>query len=140
MLKSSVRMSTTKATHLYAMEAEQDEMGNDDGKLESVEEKYEQLVRSTVNLTFVDDVFEEWRLQCSARCRPQRQLRRKLLRNHHTIPYRSTVFDYDSDDGITISRWRNIKLCNNGFIYSTVPVHPTVPGIPRTISRRHCEQ
>jgi len=112
---------------LYNKHAAESEAGDEDAKRE-LESDLREMVRNTLNLTLIDEVFHAWCDQCSELFAPQAMLRyfKHYPRyTHLSIPYLSTIFDIEIDD----ERWRNIKLCNNGFIYAKVP------GTPKTIAR-----
>jgi len=105
---------------------EKEDREYEEGRADGMDE-FKKSVHDTVNLKLIDKKFHEWCLQCSDKFKPQKKLTYKEQTRyfHASIPYRSTIFDFGDDDG----KWRNIKLCNNGFTYNKVP------GNPKTISR-----
>jgi len=102
--------------------------GDDDARHE-----FESHVLDTVDLTLIDNVFHSWCSYWSSEYNPAKPLPYPYTFHeryvHLGIPYQSTIFDIGDAGKI----WRNIKLCNNGFLYSTVP------GKPRTIPRHNCD-
>jgi hypothetical protein len=100
--------------------------GDEDGIHE-----FESYVRDTVDLTLIDEVFHSWCRYWSPEYDPDPEKKLPYPYRfeerfvHSDIPYLSTIFDI-GQEGKT---WRNIILCNDGFVYHTVP------GNPKTIAR-----
>ena len=90
------------------------------------------FIRQTIDVGIADEVFSSWiESSKSSSFDPRIKIdgRRYTRYYHHSIPYCSTIFDRTVDDDSCIgARWRNIKLCNDGFVYTpcALPIRPVL--------------
>jgi len=77
--------------------------------------------KSRLNFQMIDDIFDSWCQEWGSKQQPRVPLDMKTTGLYHFrgIPFRFTTFDYKAEEE---GRWRNIKLCNDGYCYDLIPL------------------